>query len=184
MDIGIDLDGVCYDFGGACERYAASLGLGHVLPSPRVFSFYKGWGMTSEAFWAWTAQGVDAGQIFTGPAMEGAPEALRALFRAGHRLHIKTHRAQGTKSEVNTRAWLLEHKIPYTTLTFTADKTSGPYCETFVEDQLGNYDALDAFGVKAFLIDRDWNQDPGDARRRVGSITEFANLWLPEPLTE
>ena len=44
-----------------------------------------------------------------------------------------------------------------------------------IEDNLDNYDALDAAGVHVVLYDRPWNQDRG-RRRRVYSLTQYKQV--------
>jgi uncharacterized HAD superfamily protein len=63
----------------------------------------------------------------------------------------------------------------YDELHFTADKTSAN-CDFFIEDKLENYDALILAGVKAYLLNRPWNQVPGgDGRNRINDISEYVD---------
>ena len=182
MRIGIDLDGVLYNFGDSVKRYLDHIGQGHLWksgPTPSPFwDFYKDWGWTGQQFVDMCNAGADAGFIFTGPAREGAVEAMGRIAATGNEIIIITDRPFGSSpmvSQANTEEWLWQHGIEYDELWFSADKTCAP-TDMFVEDKLENYDALVANGTAAYLINRAWNHvDGGDARRRIDSISEFAD---------
>lgn len=183
MRIGVDLDGVCFDFPASLRRYLETLGFSG-LPTGEVrrWEFYEDWGLTLDEFLGYCNDGVDAGYVFSGPARDRAPQAIRALKNAGHEIHIVTDRSFGKNpiaSEDATLHWLYGHDIPFDSLTFSPDKTSVP-TDVFIEDKLQNYDALAASGCKPYLVDRPWNRFPyaglACERRRVGSIAEFA--WI------
>ena len=149
--IGIDLDGVCYDFALHLRRYLVEW-LGH---APEPYEHLHSWDF-------WTRWGWD-----DNPA-------------AGHELHIVTARDFGSTpdaSERATRRWLQEYDIPYTSLTISRDKTSVP-TDVFVEDYLPNYEKLHAAGTKAYLVNREWNAPYDDGRNRVTDIGEFARVVL------
>lgn len=176
LDIGIDLDGVCYDFAGSLRHY-----LHHYegrsmesMPPTTTWHFYsEQWGMTLEQFIEACDRGVDAGVVFRlGDPHPGTQMALDYLKVCGHRLHIITDRSFGSRSQENTIEWLSEHRIPFDTLTFSRDKTLIPV-DTFIDDRVENYDALEAFGSNPFLYDRPWNQ--GHPARRVTSWNEFVD---------
>lgn len=188
LRVGIDLDGVLYDFADSFRRYLVASGkvLEGVLPSgePSTWTFYEDWGFSLAEFIQICNDGVDAGIIFRGPAREGASEAVNKIKNLGHTIHIITDRKFGSdpvNSEIATKEWLSEHNIPYDTLTFSADKTCVA-THLFVEDKLENYDALVAAGVEAYLIDRPWNnvlserQNPRTKRKRIADIADYAFL--------
>lgn len=182
MKIGIDLDGVCYDFSGSLREYLVAHGIRfkHECPPPTRWEFYFDWGMSTDEFLTHCHRGVEAGYVFThGGPLDEAPQAIRRLMSAGHTIHIITHRSFGKNgaSESATRSWLDSHNFRFTSLTFAEDKTIVP-TDWMIEDNLGNYDALDATACTPVLVDRAWNHIPDDARRRVSSIGEFADLVL------
>lgn len=180
--VGVDLDGVLYSFGDSVKRYLDHIGKGDLWksgPNPKPYwDFYKDWGWTGKEFVEMCNDGADAGFIFTGPARQGAVEAMERIARTGNEVIIVTDRSFGSTPEVshrNTVEWLVQHGIWYDELIFSADKTVGN-CQLFVEDKLENYDSLVAAGTHAFLINRAWNfVDGGDARNRINSITEYAS---------
>jgi hypothetical protein len=179
LRVGVDLDGVNYDFGASLRRYLLSVGYPeHLMTAPQRWEFYLDWGLTDAQFIDACHKGVDAGIIFrSGGTLPGASAALHRIADAGHEIHIVTDRSFGTDdaSQRMTREWAAEHDLPYTSLSFSRDKTVVP-TDVFVEDKLENYDALTAAGRVVYLIDRPWNQVPGgDDRRRVGSISDFAD---------
>ncbi len=181
--IGIDLDGVCYDFAGHLRRYLVEW-LGHA-PEPyqhlHTWEFWTCWGWDDERYLAACHEAVDAGCLFaTGEPHPGTREALTALAAAGHELHIVTARDFGSApgaSERATRRWLGEYGIPYSSLTISRDKTAVP-TDFFVEDYLPNYEMLKAVGTTAYLINREWNTPHDDGRNRVADIGEFARVVL------
>ena len=185
--VGVDLDGVLYDFNDALRRYIG--GNLETHPEPTVWSYWTEWKMVKAEFWETVAAGVDAGVIFgTGGIAPGAIFWMNQMRSAGHTLHIVTARSSGrpatpalaSAAEINTRHWIQRFHVPYDTLTFAHDKTSVP-TDVFVEDKLGNYDALEAAGSQAWLIDRPCNQQEGCTRRRVASFEKFAQAVLAQP---
>lgn len=188
MRVGIDLDGVCYDFAESFVRYLRHSGNTHydiVDGEPDKWYFYKDWGMTTEEFLQHCHDGADAGIIFrTGFQRDGASTAIAFMKALGHSIHIITDRSFGSTpsvSEHNTESWLKECGIVYDTLTFSADKTC-VQTDVFIEDKLENYDALVGVGVDCYLVNRPWNQNGGDSRKRVESILEFARVVTEMPV--
>lgn len=187
LRVGIDLDGVLYDFAASFRRYLVASGqiLEGVLPDeePGRWSFYEDWGFSLDEFIKLCNDGVDAGYVFRGPTRPHAVESVRRIKDMGHSVHIITDRKFGSdpvNSEIATKHWLDEHGIPYDTLTFSADKTCVP-TDCFVEDKLENYDALREAGVAAFLVSRPWNYDAEEfntkrLRRRIPCIKDYADL--------
>ena len=182
MKIGVDLDGVCYDFTASLRHYLVT----HrgrdeaTMLSHNSWDFFEDWGLTLDEFLTEFAAGVDAGVVFThGGPYPGTVEALGRLASAGHSIHIITDRTVGSpgRSEAATVAWLKRHGVPYKSLTFCSDKTV-LRTDYMIEDKLQNYDALEAAGCTAVLIDQPWNQVDGDTRRRVANLHEFADLVL------
>lgn len=180
MRVGIDLDGVCYDFSASLREYLLNA---HPDPDPdsltppQRWEFYEDWGMTLNEFLAFVHDGVDAGVIFThGEPHPGTAEAFELIKGAGHSIHIITDRAFGTNgaSEAATRRWLDCHDLPFDSLTFSADKTI-VRVDVMIEDKPSNYHALIEAGVDAYLLTRDWNLDVQEANR-VSDLLDFAKL--------
>lgn len=178
MRIGWDLDGVEYDFAESVRRAVQYFGMDLPLceGEPDDWYFYRAWGLSDSDFVDLCNRGADAGIIFAGNRRPGGREAMARVRAAGHSIHIITDRAFGSHpsiSEKTTRLFLEEHGYEYDSLTFSADKTVVP-TDYFIEDKIGNYDALDSVGTRVFLINRPWNM-LSDNRRRVNSLDEFAS---------
>lgn len=179
LDVGIDLDGVVYDF-AASVRYWLWLSEGRPLgsmPDPTCWEFFsEQWGLSLDEFLSACDAGVDAGVIFrVGDPHPYSVATLQFLDQMGHRLHIVTDRTFGTRSQQNTAEWLADNEIPYTSLTFSADKTCVP-ADIFIDDRPKNYDDLKAAGGNPVLMHRPWNQDhPG---RRVFGWHQFLDEVL------
>jgi FMN phosphatase YigB (HAD superfamily) len=183
MRVGVDLDGVVYDFARHVQRYLIEHE-GHdasALAYLASWNFWIDWGWDDERFARACDAAVDAGVLYaTGEPNAGAVEALRRIAAAGHELHVVTARAAGTASTaalVATETWLETYGIPYSSLTMSADKTVVP-TDVFVDDSLPNYDALVAAGVRAYLLNQPWNAPFDDGRRRVSDVAEFADAIL------
>ncbi len=181
LRIGFDLDGVLYDFGNSVRRYLNSIGREYGFKGdaaePHHWDFYEYWGMERDEFTQICHSGVDAGYIFSGPARDNAAESVRRVAELGHEIVIITDRQFGrvpTNSHRATEEWLAAHGIEYDELWFSADKTIA-HTDMFVEDKLENYDALVNRGVDCYLINRAWNLVPGDNRKRINDISEYAD---------
>lgn len=183
LEVGLDLDGVCYDF---VEAFRGYLNLAHgrpldELPYAEVWDFYKyQWGMTTAEFLEHYAEGVRAGHIFTvGEPAEGMLDAIGRILDGGCRIHIVTARSvPGAVEEAHqaTRSWLAEWNVPHDTLVFSDDKTVVP-TDVFLEDNADNYLALESTGrCSPYLFDRPWNRHIDG--RRVFNWHEFADIVL------
>lgn len=187
MRFGWDLDGCAVEFSATVRTWLVE----HRgwrpewCPEARHWSFYEDWGMDVTRFLSECDMAADAGVLFDGDPYPGVIEAARLVLDLGHELHIVTDRNFGSEgvSEELTRRWLDKHGHPYTSLTFSADKTVVP-CDVFVEDKPANYAALVNAGVDCFLIDRPWNRmSPENTRawlhgRLVNSTSEYVGRAL------
>lgn len=177
--VGVDLDGVCYDFSASVREYLTHIGWAHSCPEPTRWEFYEDWGLSLGGFLDICHDGVDAGVIFSyGDPYPRVREALRLIRAKGHTIHIVTDRSFGTNgaSEAATRSWLDRHDLPFDSLTFSADKTV-VRLDAMVDDKLANYDALDKAGVDVRLLTRAWNRaDDFVPRQRVLDLLHFAEV--------
>ena len=180
MKIMMDLDGVNIIFSRSLQSYLETIDHPCEYADPLAWDFYKTWNMNSDDFKRHCDDAADAGILFTGAPVEGAVEAWRKLRAAGHEIHVITDRQFGSdprNSHAITYNWLAVNGFEYDSITFSADKLAVP-TDVGLEDKIENYDALEAGGVKAYLVDRAWNSEltyPG-ARRRVSGVTEFAEI--------
>ncbi len=179
--VGVDLDGVVYDFTEAMRSYLAIYhGYDRAkLPDPPQWHTWESWGLTQAQFTDYFAQGVEAGHVWwTGEPEPGAVDALEDLRNEGHTIHIVTHRNNmGATGMANTSLWLEQHCVPYDSLTFSRFKTDLK-TDIFLEDNVDNYLALEVSGVVPVLMDRPWNsRDPRALRfRSVRNFQQFYDL--------
>ncbi|WP_075908869.1 5' nucleotidase, NT5C type [Mycobacteroides chelonae] len=184
--VGVDLDGVLYDFGDAFRDYLVSRHNWDITrcQAPRRWEFYEDWGISSKGFVDICNAAADARALWCVKPLLGAYptwEALRKLKRAGHSVHVITNRNFGTHPAVSheeTAKWLRVHDVLYDTLTFSADKTVIE-TEYFIEDNADNYLALEKAGCRSVLINRPWNHHVESAWR-VDSVACFVDLVLGE----
>jgi len=183
LDIGIDLDGVCYDFVASLRHYLIKhegydpyrLRGGGASDRGATWTFYKDcWGMTTEEFLEVCDRGVDAGVVFGhGEPFDGTVETLTAFREAGHRIHIITNRSFGSRSHHNTSEWLDQHHIPFDSLVFSGHKTIiRP--DVMVDDHPKNQRSFLQVGIPCFLYTRPWNIREQDYGYRVKGWPEFA----------
>lgn len=181
MRVGIDLDGVCYDFAASVREYLCHTAGTHEpsqCADPLRWEFYEDWGLDLPAFLDAFHAGVDAGVIFShGDPHPNVAEAFARIKAAGHSIHIVTDRSMGQPgaSEAATAAWLARHGLTFDSLTFTADKTA-VRLDVMVDDKLANYYALEAAGVDAWLLTRAWNQHDTAPTQRVLDLLHFAEV--------
>ena len=152
MRVGVDADGVCYDFISAMRAYLKVAGVGDgIYCEPDRWNVWECWGMTHREWADQLRQGVADGVLFRhGAVHEDAKGVLEALRMEGHTIHIVTDRNVHTTAHSSTALWLDEAKIPYDTLTFAADKTV-VNVDVFIEDSVANAQALEAAGVQVLL---------------------------------
>lgn len=181
LRIGIDLDGVCYDFSASVREYLVNYAASHRLeatPPATRWEFYEDWGLDFDGFVATCHDGVDAGIVFShGEPYPNTAEAFARIKAAGHTIHVVTDRSFGSNgaSEAATRTWLDCHGLPFDSLTFSADKTV-VRLDAMIDDKLANYDALEAAGVDAYLLSRPWNLHDPKPRQRVLDLLHFAEI--------
>ena len=146
LKLGIDCDGVMYDFIESFFGYLDEIDywLERGLPAPTDRHFYK-WddyerfGFTGEQFMDLCIQGCNAEYIFRkGEPIPGSVETLTRLKDQGHTIHIITHRTFGDKPVHNTIDWLSEYGIEYDTITFAENKTIVGV-DLLVDDRVKNY---------------------------------------------
>jgi 5'(3')-deoxyribonucleotidase len=184
MRIGLDVDFVLYNFTNAYNTWmnkAYGMSLNVVDESPK-WDHFEDWGYTYEQFSRTMDESVDDRYLFwQGELYEPQiPQNLHDLRAAGHTIHIVTHRFSGKSScaKEATRHWFDEKGLIYDTLTFAKDKTVVK-TDVFLEDNLDNYDLLEAAGVRSYLVNRPYNLQR-DNRRRVNSVDEFSKLILED----
>lgn len=179
MKIGIDLDGVCYDFVAAFRSYAHERFDVPYETMPQAVSWdfpVHDWGWDMETFLSRFHQGVTEGDIFwVGAPYKGVAAGIRQLREQGHEVHIVTHRenvgAPGT-AVVTTARWLAFWGVEYDALHFVRDKTLVAV-DVFIEDNVKNFQALWEHGVPSFLRNQPYNT----VSRVMPHVPEDTELW-------
>lgn len=187
MKIGVDIDDVIYPWADRAHALCEEAG----ITGGNTWTCWSPWldyGCSKDEWLGVLSRATLTGRLYHQPPIEGSAAALGRLIDAGHTVHLVTARGQFVHGPIimaDTVVWLREHDMPYTTLTFSKDKTVVP-TDWFAEDNLDNHDALVASGSKAVLINRPHNQPGLTAdgqrrychRRRVNHIAEFVDLVL------
>lgn len=181
MKLGIDLDGVVFPFAENFKQYCLTRPRSVNVPvdaTVETWDFFRDWGMTVEEFVAICDEGVDDGYIFyEAEPIPGSVETLQALHRQGHTIHVITHRMFGSKSFANTHDWLVDYKVPFTSVTFAKDKTFAAM-DVLLDDRVENYEASVRAGIPALVFDQPWNRHLEDAER-VRGWSDFYD-WVQE----
>lgn len=187
LSIAVDIDDVLFPWYDNAHRASQAAGIAPEGITPVTWQPYDEYDCTAEQWWEVLRAATYDGTLYLGDPYPGAIGALWEFERAGHAIHLVT--ARGTHKsldpevkgliEAATVRWLAEHHAPYDSLTFSHDKTIVP-ADYAVDDNINNYDALEAAGVAVWLIDQPWNRDGADkqVRRRVNSLSEFADIVL------
>lgn len=187
--IGIDLDGVCYDFQGALREFMTEIWgfKDEDLPEATDWNFYRNWGnppiTDSDFHWYVTQATVHGGLFDYADPINNADNVIRKLKNHGHSIHIITDRDWGQLGEAQrqTVSWLKTHSIPFDSLHFTAEKGMVDV-EYMLDDKPQNVRDMLANGTEAALLDRPWNQGP--ELPRVTSVALWGECILLNWLTE
>lgn len=184
MRIGWDSDGVLYRFTKAYHLWMNTTHGMNLDPEhePVLWDWFVEFGQTTEDFLSTMDAAVDAGHLFwTGELYEDTiPANIAALKAAGHTNHLVTHRFSGKTScsQQATEHFYASKGIKFDSIQYSRDKTIAE-TDVFIEDNLANYDVLDAAGMIVYLINRPYNLQK-DSRRRVNSVDEFTKLILED----
>ena len=163
MRLGIDLDGVCYDFVGALKDYAIQEGFDpKTMPKPQCWDFpVDQWGWDWATFGAVFERGIKAGHVFHEPGpTRGTVRALERL-RQDHEVIIVTHRSvKGAEAEAEsaTVKWLERYDVPHDELIITHDKVAR--VDLMLDDGPHNIKAALEAGEHAVVWDQAWNRPP------------------------
>lgn len=178
MRLGIDLDGVTFQFEKAFKPIAAArLGINpNDIPDASDWNWYEHLGIDAAGFNQLLADAVAHDNLFAeGDPVPGAVSALRHLAR-NHDIVIVTHRnlaGHTAKAEAATRQWLTAHRIPFHELHLTGNKVA-VHTDIHLDDSPAVNADMRAAGRRHVVFDQPWNQDlPGE---RVRSWAEFVAL--------
>lgn len=173
-DVGIDLDGVLYDFVGAFKTFCEPR-VSRDLPDATKWDFYHEWGLTDEIFDSWLYEATVKNNIFEkNDPIKNAVEGWQALKDMGLTIHILTHRFHPAHEQ--TCRWLNRHGFITNNLHFGTNKKILRNLATgdsaAVDDHFNYYQDYQKIGVKAFMLTQPWNVN--HEGRRVSDLLEFA----------
>lgn len=179
LRIGIDLDGVVYDFVSdsiaAVRRFCERTDVLRVMRNPPPvtrWNFFGDWGLDSDEFWEIIEKGVaDEVVWWRGAPAEGAVDTINALGEAGHKIHVVTNRSGAERATV---AWLDRVGLRYDAVTFTADKAS-VRLDVLLDDYAVNLEEVERAGVIPVRFEQPWNAHAVEFPS-VSGFDEFAEL--------
>ncbi len=181
MRVGIDVDDVLYPWYKQAHQACISAGITNGV-TPTKWAVHEDYGCSLEEWVEALSEATLDGTLYHGEPYPGAVEALERIKAAGHTIHLVTARGllqHGTLIKEHTYRWVADHLSHVVdSLTFSKDKTVVPV-DTFLDDNLGNYERLVQHGVPAWLLTQPWNAVAGDGLVfRVSSVGEFADLVI------
>lgn len=176
-DVGIDLDGVLYNFAHEFRMYCSERMGRDDLPYPTHWEFYEDWGLDKDTFYRWLNEATQTVQLFNNSLpLPHAIEGWEKLRQLQVRIHVLTHRHPLAYAQ--TAEWLLRYGFEPDSLHFGADKrvlktiTKGQAAA--IDDYIGYYDDYQSVGIKAFLMTQPWNAERAGVRR-VPDLLAFAH---------
>ena len=173
-DVGIDLDGVMYDFASVFHEYAQNR-LNKELSIPTTWDFYHEWGLTDADFELMLQEGVQKLRLFdSAPPLNNTIAGWQLLKDNGISIHVLTHR--GYIAYEQTAQWLIKYGLIPDSLHFVKNKTilniiAKDECAA-IDDYPLYYDQYEKAGILSFLRTQPWNGEK--YARRVGDLMEFA----------
>lgn len=180
MKIGIDIDGVLFDWAGAANQ-AAMDKFGIPDPGPHVT-----WGHLKDTVtgkqwaWLWSAEGSDVVFSQINSCYSDAVCAVNDILAAGHKVHFVTHRdprhtashtAFFLRRHFGRRPWAGLHLVQRA----TAKRTLGRF-DAFVDDKPETvYDFLWNTEAHVFAPVRPWNAE------ELGDVTDAGFTHYSDP---
>lgn len=120
LSIGVDLDGVVYDFWAVMGPWMIENGYvdeTFLNVEPERWDFYAQLGLNQQQWFDLMTHALSEKRLWwNGPEMVGARDGLLDLVSAGHRIVLVTERAlPGVEiaSRIATYAWLVKRRIPH-----------------------------------------------------------------------
>ncbi|SHN49406.1 5' nucleotidase, NT5C type [Desulfitobacterium chlororespirans] len=159
MRIGVDIDGVVSDSYKAWLR-KLNRHFGTNILELKNYDMHLDFGVSWEEMGKYFEDNVAT--LFDIPdPVAGAKEGIERLLRQGHEVVYVT--ARSLDEEVHTLRWMKKHKIPHEQILFTSFQSKVDYVlqwqlEIFLEDFLGNAQAISEAGVPVLLLDASYNQ--------------------------
>ena len=184
LDIGIDLDGVCYpieyDF---VDMMKESVDPTYTADKIKTWKFYQDLGLSDDEFNKLFAKYINDEKAYIAhDPYPGVNDAIWKLHKMGHRLHVVTHREvrnAETACMLLTHAWLAKQKWPLRSVTIAADKAI-IRTDIFIDDGVHNLERLEEVSVattgvsNAVCMSRPWNDEWKGLR--INKISELVKI--------
>lgn len=183
MRIGIDCDGVLYDFAGHITSFFREFLDDGNLPDPTTWNFFsEEWGMLPGVFWAgvrtaWAGGWVWDGHHGTLGDRWEPRRSLGELSDKGHEIVVVTTRPDYARE--STQEWLAWNQLPHNELIFTEDKTKWNL-DVLLDDAPHNIEQAQAAGIRAIIWDQPWNRHVEG--ERVYAWDQFVNAINEGPM--
>lgn len=163
FELGVDLDGVVFDYTEGLRHYMVEV-VGHdrgLLPDPTDWDF-TGWPFAGRDHFIETHLEALADGLFSySPVIPGAQEALWRLSNLGVGIHIVTNRfirnGHHKAAVSQTIECLDKHDLPYDGITFIKDKTRIDV-DVLLEDAPHNLFAMIEAGKPVIAFDTLYNR--------------------------
>lgn len=174
-DVGIDLDGVLFDFSSAVTESFSRM-MGRTLLAPQKWEFYEDWGLNKDEFYSLLAKATVEDELFDhGAPIMGSLEGWKKLRNLGVKLHIITHRSMLAMNQ--TTRWLERNGLVPDSLFFTGDKalvlsSIAEEKAVAVDDHYVQYMNYNVTGVIPFIFNQSWNTEY--PVRRIHALAELA----------
>lgn len=175
-DVGIDLDGVLFDFARVVTA-VFSKHLDTQLPLPKKWEFFDEWGMTAPQFYSLLDELTVETEFFNSESpIVKTMSGWQKLREQDLRLHIITHRSHYAYDQ--TVHWLERYRLIPDSLHFSGDKA--PILQSLtidesaaIDDNIDQYLCYTDMGTRCYMFNHSWNMELSGARR-VNNLIEFA----------
>lgn len=176
LSLGIDIDGVVYDFWNAFNPWLINAGVMHKPVAPTRWNWWESYGLREKHAVALLCEAVKQGALFwNGPPIAGAIEGLAYLREAGHNVTLVTDRRLRDIELVARQAtyyWLVANHVPHDNLIIGTKR--GLNFDIMLDDKPQTIKELTDDGDRAVFFDQPWNNAFPD--ERVKSWVEFTEL--------
>lgn len=173
--LGVDLDEVVFVYLKSILKVMEEKRLPVPTSDPEFFSMVEsGWFESVEIYKKVHGEAVERGLYERLAVMDGASETLWDLARSGYEINIITSRfvnpGQHGLVVPQTAAALELHNIPYSSLSFLADKTKF-MADAYIDDGPHNLEPLQALDRFTITFDQRYNRHvPGPRATNWGEV--------------
>ncbi len=160
MRIAVDLDGVCYEWSRtAMYMLRRFRGCSFAHEESQTWDYIHDNVPKADWKWLWD-DGIKNGLFRYGHMVKDARIGLEALYAAGHKLIIVSHRPETATTDTLDWVSLYFKNIPlagFSLLSNNEPKTEIPW-DLLIDDKPENIDNAIGHARQAWLFDQPWNQ--------------------------